>query len=56
VARLALRPFEASDLDAAAASAAAAFDFDVSDPLVAARWRARVAHPLQTDPDGAFLA
>jgi ribosomal protein S18 acetylase RimI-like enzyme len=56
VAPLHLRAFEASDLEVAAAVAAAAFGFDIGEAAAAARWRARVAYPLETDPDGAYLA
>ncbi len=56
MARLHLRAFHASDLEVAAELAAAAFGLDISDPAAAARWRARVAYPLETDPEGAFVA
>ena len=56
MARLHLRAFHASDLAVAAEVSAAAFDHDITDPAVASRWRARVAHGLETDPDGAFVA
>jgi ribosomal protein S18 acetylase RimI-like enzyme len=56
VARLHLRAFDASDLEVAAVAAAAAFGFDIAEPAAASRWRARVAYPLETDPDGAYLA
>jgi len=56
VAALHLRAFHASDLEVAAELAAAAFGLDTSDPAAAARWRSRIGHPLETDPDGAFLA
>jgi GNAT superfamily N-acetyltransferase len=36
--------------------AAAAFEFDISDPAVADRWGERLAHLVGTDPDGAFVA
>ena len=35
---------------------AASFDFDIGDRPTAERWQARLAHPLSTDPEGAFLA
>jgi GNAT superfamily N-acetyltransferase len=56
VARLHLRAFHASDLAVAVELSAAAFDHDASDPAAAQRWRTRVAHPLETDPDGGFIA
>jgi ribosomal protein S18 acetylase RimI-like enzyme len=56
VAQLNLRAFEASDLEVAAAVAAAAFDLDIGEPAAAARWRTRVAYPLETDPNGAYVA
>jgi GNAT superfamily N-acetyltransferase len=56
VARLHLRAFQTPDLEVAAAMAAAAFDLDISEPAAAARWHARVAYPLETDPHGAFVA
>jgi GNAT superfamily N-acetyltransferase len=36
--------------------AAAALDLDVSDAAAAARWRARIAYPFETDPHGAYVA
>ncbi len=51
-----IRRLEAADLDAAARTSASAFALDVSEPSTADRWRARVAHPVSTDPDGAFVA
>jgi ribosomal protein S18 acetylase RimI-like enzyme len=51
-----IRALEDTDLAAAAAVSAAAFDLDLGEPSVRDRWRARVAHPLSTDPDGAFVA
>ena len=44
------------DLDDAASLSAAAFDIDISDERGERLWRHRVAHPLRTDPDGAFVA
>jgi GNAT superfamily N-acetyltransferase len=41
---------------AAAEVAAAAFEFDLSDPVRATQWRARVEHLTRTDPDGGFVA
>jgi GNAT superfamily N-acetyltransferase len=46
----------AGDLEAATRVAAAAFSRDLGDPIVARRWRERIAYPWQTDPDGAFVA
>jgi GNAT superfamily N-acetyltransferase len=45
-----------AQLDAAAAVSAAAFGIDVREESGARRWRERLAHPLATDPDGAFVA
>lgn len=56
MARLHLRAFHASDLEVAASTSAAAFEHDISEAAAAARWRERIAYPLETDPDGAFLA
>lgn len=56
MARLHLRAFHASDLEVAAALSAAAFELDIREPATAARWRARVGYPLETDPHGAFIA
>jgi len=56
VARLHLRAFDASDLEVAAAVSAAAFGLDIREPAAAARWRDRLAYPLETDPNGAYLA
>jgi GNAT superfamily N-acetyltransferase len=41
---------------AAADLSAAAFGFQISEPAAARNWRARVAHALASDPDGAFVA
>jgi ribosomal protein S18 acetylase RimI-like enzyme len=51
-----LRALGEADLAAVAELAAAAFDFDISDPTRRERWHARLAHPLSTDPGGAFVA
>ncbi|HLW96160.1 MAG TPA: GNAT family N-acetyltransferase [Solirubrobacteraceae bacterium] len=51
-----MRSFTDADLSAVATFGAAAFGFDTADASVAARWRARIAHPLSTDPEGAFVA
>jgi GNAT superfamily N-acetyltransferase len=45
-----------ADVGAAAEVAATAFSHDLGDADRARRWRARIAHPWQTDPDGAFVA
>jgi GNAT superfamily N-acetyltransferase len=45
-----------ADVPAAAAVAAAAFEFDLSDPPRAQSWEERVAYPLTHDPSGAFVA
>jgi GNAT superfamily N-acetyltransferase len=55
-AQLRLRALEEADLTAAAALAARAFGVDIGDPALAESWRARVAHPLATDPGGCFIA
>jgi GNAT superfamily N-acetyltransferase len=46
----------AADLEAVTAVSAAAFSRDPGDAAGARRWRERIAHPWQTDPDGAFVA
>lgn len=51
-----VRRMSADDLERVADVAAAAFGRDVGDELGARRWRERLAHPLGTDPDGAFVA
>jgi ribosomal protein S18 acetylase RimI-like enzyme len=51
-----IRPMEPADLEAAVVASAAAFDVDMGDASRAATWSERVAHPLGTDPDGAFVA
>jgi len=53
---LTLRRFESADLSEAGKISAAAFEFDVSDPTLAQRWQGRLAHLLETDPDGCFVA
>jgi GNAT superfamily N-acetyltransferase len=45
----------AGDLDVATAVSSAAFEIDLADPSTP-MWRARVAYPLETDPDGALVA
>lgn len=51
-----VRPMVAADLEAAAEVSGAAFGVDLSDPDGRASWTERVAHPMRTDPDGAFVA
>lgn len=51
-----MRAFAPDDLQQAGDISAASFDFDVSEPLTGDRWRARLAHLLETDPDGCFVA
>ncbi|HEY2768987.1 MAG TPA: GNAT family N-acetyltransferase [Solirubrobacteraceae bacterium] len=51
-----VRPFAAADIDAAAATTAAAFDHDVANDEEWQQWRERIAHALETDPDGCFVA
>jgi GNAT superfamily N-acetyltransferase len=45
-----------ADLGQVTVLTAAAFSRELTDELAARRWEARVAHPLATDPDGAFVA
>jgi GNAT superfamily N-acetyltransferase len=47
---------EPADVADAAAVAAASFEFDISAPPAAERFRERLAHLLDTDPGGAFVA
>jgi ribosomal protein S18 acetylase RimI-like enzyme len=56
VSELEVRPMLADDLDDVATVSAAAFDHDISDPASAEQWRDRLAYPLDSDPDGAFVA
>lgn len=51
-----VRPMQPDDIEAAAEVAAVAFSQDLGDPVLARRWRERIAYPWQTDPDGAFVA
>ena len=53
---LRVRAFQMADVPTVAVLAGAAFDFDLSEAGAGERWRARLAHPLATDPDGAFVA
>ncbi len=46
----------AADLDVVATVSAAAFDHDIADELAASRWHDRLAYPLGSDPEGAFVA
>ncbi|HTU87162.1 MAG TPA: GNAT family N-acetyltransferase [Solirubrobacteraceae bacterium] len=54
--QLQIRPFEPADLDAAAELTAAAFGIELEEATARPRWIERLDHPLQTDPDGAFVA
>jgi predicted N-acetyltransferase YhbS len=47
---------DGADVDEAARVSATAFGVDISDTRSAGRWRQRVSHLLDTDPDGAFVA
>ena len=51
-----LRPLERQDLTEAAQAAAAGFGFDISHRDSARRFEQRLAHLLDTDPDGCFVA
>jgi ribosomal protein S18 acetylase RimI-like enzyme len=51
-----IRPMSAADLPAAFAVSAAAFDVDVNAPGMPGTWQQRLAHPLETDPGGSFVA
>jgi ribosomal protein S18 acetylase RimI-like enzyme len=53
---LTVRALTLDDLDAAADVSAAAFGFDISDPVKRRRWSERLAHAVHTDPDGCFVA
>lgn len=53
---LVVRPMTATDLPAAADTSASAFGIEVGDETGPGSWRGRVAHALDTDPQGAFLA
>jgi predicted N-acetyltransferase YhbS len=54
--RLRVRQLEPGDLDATAELTAAAFGIDIEEEANRRRWLGRLDHPLQTDPDGAFIA
>jgi ribosomal protein S18 acetylase RimI-like enzyme len=54
--QLQIRRLEPDDLDAAAELTAAAFGIDVDEQDARQRWLERLAHPVATDPDGAFVA
>ncbi|HEY1778281.1 MAG TPA: GNAT family N-acetyltransferase [Solirubrobacteraceae bacterium] len=56
MARLHLRALDASNLEVAAAVGASAFGLDMGNAPGAALWRARIAYPLETDPQGAHVA
>lgn len=51
-----VRRLHASDLEAAVTISAAAFDLDLGETSTRERWLSRVAYPLSTDPEGAFVA
>jgi len=53
---LQIRPLQAADLDPVADLSAAAFGNDLSAESARRRWTERLAHPLATDPGGAFVA
>ena len=46
----------AADVADVAELAAAAFSREIADEYAARRWRERIAFPLETDPEGAFVA
>ena len=54
--QLHVRPLEPTDLDATAELTAAAFGIEIEEEDSRRRWLGRLAHPLRTDPAGAFLA
>jgi predicted N-acetyltransferase YhbS len=54
--RLHVRPLGPDDLDATAELTAAAFGIDIDEEDNRRRWLGRLAHPLRTDPGGAFVA
>jgi predicted N-acetyltransferase YhbS len=56
VAALRVREMEPADIRAAASVAASAFDVELLVGEAQHRWIERLAHPLNTDPDGAFVA
>lgn len=51
-----VRPLELADLDATAELTGAAFGIEIEEEANRRRWLGRLAHPLRTDPDGAFIA
>ena len=51
-----LRPMEARDVPDAVQLSADAFEFELADAARRGFWEMRVAHPLRTDPGGAFVA
>lgn len=53
---LRIRPLEPDDLPAAGELSAAAFGHAGGDEAARERWLERLAHPLHTDPEGAFAA
>jgi predicted N-acetyltransferase YhbS len=54
--QLHVRQLQPNDLDATAEVTAAAFGIDIDEEANRQRWLGRLAHPLRTDPDGAFIA
>jgi predicted N-acetyltransferase YhbS len=54
--QLHVRHLEPGDLDAIGELTAAAFGIDIDEEANRQRWLGRLAHPLGTDPDGAFIA
>ncbi len=55
-AELRIRSLRPADLLAVAAMSADAFEFDISEPATARRWRERLGYLVDTDPDGGFVA
>lgn len=55
VPRTGVRPMEPGDLDEGAQVVMAAFGMDSTDTLTVGRNRRRLAHLLQTDPEGSFV-
>lgn len=51
-----LRPMCAEDIPASMTVSAQAFEFELADARTRRLWEMRVAHPLATDPRGAFVA
>jgi ribosomal protein S18 acetylase RimI-like enzyme len=51
-----IRALRTADLPSVAAVSADAFEFDISEPATARRWRERLAYLVDTDPNGGFVA